>query len=265
MRWRGDESYVVDSPLFITCGDALQRHGTMAQPTQQAEILAVRNLSPQVRELVVKPLEHPIAFKPGQWVSLHLPVGTKPPLVRAYTMAEPESASGELVLAFDRVPDGVGSGYLWSLGTGDRVPLAGPVGTFVLPEPVAKDLLFIARYTGIVPIRCMIRDLMRRGFERPVTLVYLSPSEEELIYHEELEALGRADRSFTYLHLVSACDPGSPGAEAEAVIARLKGLDGGRRDLAPMICGVKAFVRPIRGFFTEMGYERKAVRVETYD
>lgn len=237
----------------------------MAQPTQQAEILAVRTLSPHVRELVVKPIEHPIAFKPGQWVSLHLPIGTKPPLVRAYTMAEPERASGELVLAFDRVPGGLGSGYLWTLNEGDRVSVAGPVGTFVLPEPPVRDPLFIARYTGIVPIRCMIRRLKELKFNRPVTLVYASPSEEESIYHEELEALGRADRSFTYIRLVGADAPSRPGAEAEAVIARLRGLVGGRKDLAPMISGIKAFVRPVRGFFTEMGYERRAVRVETYD
>src|SRR5437870_9178527 len=30
------------------------------------------------------------------------------PLTRAYSMAEPESPSGELVLAFDRVPNGLG-------------------------------------------------------------------------------------------------------------------------------------------------------------
>ncbi len=256
---------MVLDPLLIMGEDALQRHGIMAQPTQQAEILAVRNLSPHVRELVVKPLEHPIAFKPGQWVSCHLPIGKKPPLVRAYTMAEPEQASGELVLAFDRVPGGVGSSYLWTLHEGDRVSLAGPVGSFVLPEPPVKDPLFIARYTGIVPIRCMIRRLVELKLNRPVTLVYSSPSEDESIYHKELEALGRADPSFTYVRLVGADDHSRAGAEAEAVIERLRGLVGSRKDLAPMLSGIKAFVRPIRGFFTEMGYERKAVRVETYD
>ncbi|HET8580464.1 MAG TPA: FAD-binding oxidoreductase, partial [Nitrospiraceae bacterium] len=85
----------------------------MAQPTQQAQVVSVRSLSPTVRELVLSPLERKIFFRPGQWVSLQLPVGEHPPLVRAYSMAEPEASSGHLVLALDHVPNGVGSGYLF--------------------------------------------------------------------------------------------------------------------------------------------------------
>src|SRR2546422_777588 len=93
----------------------------MGEPTQRAKVTRARMLSPTVRELVVVPLESKISFKPGQWVSLKLPVGERQPLTRAYSMAEPESSSGELVLAFDRVPSGLGSGYLVSEPTGDKI------------------------------------------------------------------------------------------------------------------------------------------------
>ena len=33
----------------------------------------------------------------------------------------------------------------------------------------------------------------------------------------------------------------------------------------PMLCGTKTFVRPLRAYFTEAGYDRKEVKVETYD
>jgi len=32
-----------------------------------------------------------------------------------------------------------------------------------------------------------------------------------------------------------------------------------------MLCGTKGFVRPLRAFFMDDGYERKEVRTETYD
>ena len=92
----------------------------MAVETQRAEVMSIRDLSPSVRELILSPLEHKISFKPGQWISLHLPVGEHPPLVRAYSMAEPQSPTGCLVLAFDRVPKGLGSGYLFMLKEGDK-------------------------------------------------------------------------------------------------------------------------------------------------
>src|SRR5213083_3427109 len=104
----------------------------MGEPTQRAKVTRTGMLSPTVRELILMPLELKISFKPGQWVSLKLPVGERPPLTRAYSMAEPESSSGELVLVFDRVPGGLGSSYLSSVQEGDELILAGPYGIFTV-------------------------------------------------------------------------------------------------------------------------------------
>ena len=79
----------------------------MAELTQPATVLAVTDLTPHVRQLVVKPKTSKISFQPGQWVSLKLPVGPKPPLNRAYSMADPSSPYGELTLVFDLVPGGL--------------------------------------------------------------------------------------------------------------------------------------------------------------
>src|SRR2546425_12187086 len=156
-------------------------------------------LSPTVRELVVVPLESKISFKPGQWVSLKLPVGERPPLTRAYSMAEPESSSGELVLVFDRVPGGVGSGYLSSVKEGDELILAGPYGNFTAPRPLTVDLVLVARFTGIVPIRCILRDLFGGPVSCQVTLIYGSPTQTERSYREELEEVAARHKAVRYV------------------------------------------------------------------
>lgn len=61
----------------------------MAEPTQSATVLSVKDLTPHVRQLVLLPKAQKILFLPGQWISLQLPVGIKPPLNRAYSLAEP--------------------------------------------------------------------------------------------------------------------------------------------------------------------------------
>src|SRR3954466_4528044 len=124
----------------------------MAHETVTTTITAIRDVAPGVREITLATPERQIDFKPGQWVSLHLPVGQKPPLVRAYTLAAPPAPSGELVLCLDRVEGGLGSEYLFSLGEDDPLTMAGPLGNFAQPEDAA-DQLWIARYTGIVPFR----------------------------------------------------------------------------------------------------------------
>jgi ferredoxin-NADP reductase len=102
----------------------------MAEPTQTATVLSVTDLTPHVRQLIVKPQTTKISFQPGQWVSLTLPVGQKPPLNRAYSMATPALPTGELTLVFDRVPGGLGSNYLYRLTSGDELSFSGPVWTF---------------------------------------------------------------------------------------------------------------------------------------
>lgn len=243
----------------------------MAVSAQPATVIRTRHLSPAVRELVLLPQEQRVSFKPGQWVSLQLPIGDRPPLVRAYTMADPEADSGELVLVFDRVPHGRGSDYLSSLEKGDQVPVAGPYGTFTLPEPLPDHLVFMARYTGIVPVRCMIRQLSRLSEPPRITLLYTAPSKAELIYHHEFLALASRSSTVTYLpgtgsgEVWGTAVGDAESAESHHQIEALQSVVGDERDFFPMVCGLKAFVRPIRAYLSERGFQRRQARYETYD
>lgn len=234
----------------------------MAEYIQFATVLSATALTPQVRQLVVLPKEQPIIFTPGQWVSLKLPVGIQPPLTRAYSMAAPSTPSGELTLVFDRVTEGLGSTYLFQLKPGEEVCLSGPFGKFVLPPSVDREILFVARYTGVVPIRCMIKELYARRYRGPALLIAVAPAEEELLFHQELLTLAVTHSNFRYLPLVAAA------GEAQAVDLTLSMLApflvGGEKVL-PMLCGTKGFVRPLRARFVESGYDRKEVKAETYD
>src|SRR5437588_9722621 len=107
----------------------------MPAHTQTTVIERTTLLAPEVKEIVLRSPETPLAFEPGQWISLHLPVGEKPPLVRAYSLARPADPSGALTLCFDRVPDGLGSEYLFERQAGDPITVAGALGHFKLPDP----------------------------------------------------------------------------------------------------------------------------------
>lgn len=237
----------------------------MGEPVQSARVLTVRTLSPGVRELTLRPETEPLRFKPGQWVSLQIPLEGPRPLVRAYSMAEPESPSGHVVLAFDRVPQGRGTGYLFALKEGDEVLFSGPYGRFVSPESGPNDLLFIARYTGIVPIRCIIMHLASAPAVSSMTLAYCAPGQSELIYDEEFTRLA-SQTNFRYLTVTneSARELEKPVSEW-AVMKTLGPYISGRTKFIPMISGIKAFVRPLRAYFLETGFDRREIRVETFD
>ncbi len=234
----------------------------MSEPVQSARVLSVTELTPHVRQLVLLPQEQPLAFLPGQWISFKLPVGARPPLNRAYSMAAPATESGELTLVFDRVSGGLASEYLWALQPGQELPLSGPHGHFLLPSTFDRELVFIARYTGLVPIRCMLKQLYATRHVGSVLLIAVAPAEDELLFHQELLTLAVTHPGFRYLPLVSA---GGEQQGVELTWSMLRPLVEGAPKVIPMICGTKGFVRPLRGYLTEVGYDRKEVKTETYD
>ena len=234
----------------------------MAELTQKATVLSVADLTPHVRQLVVLPQIQKIPFQPGQWVSLKLPVGGNPPLNRAYSIAAPSTTSGELTLVLDRVIGGLGSGFLYQLKPGDNVHLSGPYGNFTVSEPLDRELLLIARYTGLVPIRCILKQLYAQPRTSSVSLIAVAPAEDELLFHQELLTLAVTNSGFRYLPLVAA------GGEQQCVdlsLSMLHPLIDNTPNVLPMLCGTKAFVRPLRAYFIDAGYDRKEVKTETYD
>ncbi len=232
----------------------------MTEPVQPAVVLSVTDVTPNVRQLVLLPQQHKLDFLPGQWVSLKLPVGPHPPLNRAYSMAEPASPSGELTLVFDRVPQGLGSDYLYHLRVGNRVILSGPHGKFVLPQPPDRPLLCITRYTGLVPIHCMVRALEAAHDPTPIFLIAVGPAEDELLYHTELLSLAVTRPSFQYLPLVTPTEE----AAVALVTDMLPSVLPGQSKAVPLICGTKAFVHPLRQHLIEAGYQRKEIKIESY-
>ena len=234
----------------------------MAELTQPATVLSIMDLTPHVRQLVVLPTIQQVLFQPGQWVSLQLPVGAKPPLNRAYSLAEPPSPTGQLTLVFDRVPNGIGSSYLYGLKPGDELLLSGPYGNFPLPLPLNRELLLVSRYTGLVPIHCLLKHLATSGALPEATLIAIGPAEEELLYHEELLGLAVQHPSFRYMPVAVN---GTDQEVVEATVKLLRPLVTGRLKVTPLLSGTRAFVRPLRAYLMEAGYDRKEVKAETYN
>lgn len=234
----------------------------MAEFTQPATVLSVMDLTPRVRQLVILPKTQRVLFQPGQWVSLKLPVGPNPPLNRAYSLAAPGTGSNELTLVFDRVIGGLGSSYLYQLRPGDEIQLSGPYGNFTAPMQIDRELLCIARFTGLVPIRCMLKQLYSQRRTSSVLLIAVAPEENELLFHQELLTLAVTRPGFRYLPLVGA---GGEQQAVELILSMLHPLIDHASNVTPMLCGTKGFVRPLRAYFVEAGYDRKEVKAETYD
>src|SRR5687768_6509024 len=72
---------------------------------------------------------------------------------------------------------------------GTIVRLGGVEGSFTLPDPLPRRLLFISAGSGVTPIMSMLRDLARRGALEDVVHLHSARTPDEVIFGERLHAL----------------------------------------------------------------------------
>ena len=167
---------------------------------------------------------------------------------------------GRLHLIFDVVPGGLGSNYLAGLERGDRIEILNCMGNFVLADTHQPNILFIARYTGIVPVFSMLKQLAQETYLGQVHLVYASPCAAEEILIDELKALDLPGLSLQRLYL---------DQEAEALpeerhaIERFQTLDPEHWNV--YLCGVGEMVRPLRKRFRALECPRGHLKSERYN
>jgi len=108
----------------------------------------------------------------------------------------------------------------------------------------------------------MLTQLYAQQQDATILLIAVAPAEDELLFHQELLTLAATHPRFRYLPLVAA-----EGEQQGVDLARsmLTPLIEKSSKVIPMLCGTKGFVRPLRAYFVEAGYDRKEVKTETYD
>jgi CDP-4-dehydro-6-deoxyglucose reductase len=156
-----------------------------------------RPIAERVMELRLRPVGKPIRYWPGQYVTLGNPRAGVP--ARAYSISNAPRPDGELVLQVARAEGGVTSAWVHdTLQVGENVKLSGAYGTFIGDPSVDTPVLCLAAGTGLAPIVALAEAALRRGFKKPVTLVFSARTRDN-VYSQGLMAWWRTKhRNFDY-------------------------------------------------------------------
>ena len=181
--------------------------------------------------------------------------------VRPYTIASTPEADEPFEIVFNRVPDGIGTEWLFARKVGDEFDFTGPFGAFTIDRAPAVATVFVAEGTGIAPIRPMLHRVLAAETSTRVDLLYVADQPAHLIYRAELETLARDHRRFHYETRVTA----GPVWDliSEEVWRRWIDSDSDRSRQF-YICGVGAGVIALRDLLRNAGYERRAVHYEKW-
>ncbi len=243
----------------------------MAPPPRFFARLALTESStPLVRRLVFSREDAlPMAFTPGQWINIFLPIpGAAAPLRRAYSIASSPRADGTFELAVTRVSGGAGSTFLHELSPGSVLEAEGPQGFFSRSQWATSPTLFVATGTGFTPLRSMLLAAVEARATSPVHLILGARHEEDLLYRAELESLTRA---CSWFHLTLTLSQGSAswagprGYVQTHVTTALAGLTphGPPHVYA---CGLQRMVSAVRELVRkDLGLPREQMHSERFD
>jgi len=236
-----------------------------------SRLVAARNLSPNVRELVFERSDGaPFLFDPGQWVNLVLPLPSGE-LKRAYSIASAPTGSPRFEVAVTRVTGGPGSEFLHDLVEGAELRAIGPQGLFTRHSAEESPSLFIATGTGVTPLRSMMQAALREGIKTPLWLLFGARREEDLLYRDEFDAWTREFPNVRYevtLSQGSSAWTGRRGYVQQHVPELIKDL---RVKVSPIephayVCGLERMVSSVRELLrTDLSVPRKHVHTERYD
>ena len=150
--------------------------------------------------------------RPGQYVGIGVQVDGRFAW-RSYSVSSPpKRRRGTITITVRAMPEGQLSSHLVSgLEPGTIVRLALPEGEFVLPDPPPDRMLFLVGGSGVTPVMAMLRTLDRRSQENgrampDVVMHYSSPTEDRMIFRDELDRLEQKHDGLTVHRLHTDVD-----------------------------------------------------------
>jgi stearoyl-CoA 9-desaturase NADPH oxidoreductase len=153
--------------------------------------------TPNAATVLIKPGWEWPRHRPGQYLRLGIEVDGVHHW-RAYSLtSDPERADGCISITPKLVNGGKVSPFLFSgVRPGTIVRLGGVEGTFVLPDPLPRALLFISAGSGITPIMSMLRAIARDGELEDVVHLHSARTEAEVVFGRELRELAASNPSY---------------------------------------------------------------------
>ncbi|RTY78693.1 benzoate 1,2-dioxygenase electron transfer component BenC [Pseudomonas veronii] len=218
------------------------------QASYQASISEVRQLSDSTIALSIKgeALDN-LSFLPGQYVNLGVPGSEQS---RAYSFSSLQK-NGEVSFLIRNVPGGLMSSFLTGLAkTGDRMTLAGPLGSFYLRE-IQRPLLLLAGGTGLAPFTAMLEKIAEKGSKHPVHLIYGVTNDFDLVELDRLKAFVVRIPNFTF----SACvaNPESQYPLKGYVTQHIEPRHLNEGDVDVYLCGPPPMVEAVSHYIREQG------------
>jgi ferredoxin-NADP reductase len=158
----------------------------------RGRIERIERETPDAATILIRPGYEWEGHEPGQYLRIGVVVDGIHHW-RAYSLtSDPGRPDGCISITPKLVDEGKVSPYfVRHARPGEIVRLGGVEGTFVLPDPLPRKIVFISAGSGITPIMSMMRCLARRDAMEDVVHLHSAREENGVIFGAQLRRLER--------------------------------------------------------------------------
>jgi ferredoxin-NADP reductase len=235
------------------------------QPWRTGKVIRIENETPATRRYWIQVPELEIFdFKPGQFVTLDLPIHEKPnKRWRSYSIASWPDGTNIFELVIVLNIEGAGTTYLFNeITVGSELIFRGAQGVFTLPEHLDTDTFFICTGTGIAPFRSMAQYIKLHTVpHQNIYLIFGSRTQQDLLYYNELNELQQNLPGFHYIPTLSREEWAGRTGYVHSIYEE---LCSSRQPAKFYLCGWKNMIDEAKKRITEMGYDKKTIHQELY-
>jgi ferredoxin-NADP reductase len=212
--------------------------------------------TPRTRTLVLD-VDGWDGHRAGQHMDIRLTAEDGYQAERSYSIASGPD-DGRLELTVELIEDGEVSPYLVDeLRPGDVFEVRGPIGGYFAWEPAeGGPLLLVGGGSGVVPLRSMLRA---RAPAVPARLIYSARTFDDVIYRDELEALG----DDVLLTLTREQRDGVRHGRVNGDLLREAGFTPSEEPRI-FVCGPTSFVESVASAFVALGHPPERIKTERF-
>jgi len=171
----------------------------MASDTLDATLTSIHQMTPRVKQYLLRAEGHRFSYRPGQHVRVVFDQDGDT-VQRPYT---PVNLPGTdtLALAIKRYEEGTASVWMDERDLGDAVALTEPGGNLYLRD-LDRDVVFLSTGTGITPMIAMLKQYLNEGSGQ-VAFLYGERTQKDIMFRETLDHLSADHDTLTVLYSLS--------------------------------------------------------------
>ena len=205
----------------------------------------------------------PFTFKPGQFVTLALPIGGEE-VRRTYTVSSPPTRTSYIEVTVKR--EGVASGYLHDqVHEGDQIEVRALSGSFTFTGAESDGVLLIGGGVGITPMMSVLRSLTDTAWEHGIWMVFAVRTPKDIIFEKELTYLQERHPNF-HLQVIAEDAAGTewPGLTGRVTAGQLQAFVPELAQRRVYLCGPAPMMDAVRATLHGLGVPDGQVLTELF-